>query len=139
VDTLPNLDRSALRLAERLIQLLDEGSFTATYKYAVLIGLMDLCMELTSATGSPPDVITTRQLAAKVVELYRPHCMPYPEQVLRQSTAGKQAEIVQRVQRFRESIGEISLVMARRVSEGEPYEQLVRSVECMTQPCPVLT
>src|SRR5271154_4571161 len=97
VEQQSGLDRSALRLAERLIQLLDEGSFTATYKYAVLIGIMDLCLELTSATGSPPEVLTTRQLAEKVIELYWPHCLPYPEQVLRQSTAGKQAEIVQRV------------------------------------------
>ena len=32
-------DQTALRLAERLIQLLDRGGFTATYKYAVLIAL----------------------------------------------------------------------------------------------------
>lgn len=129
MDARPDLDKSALRLAERLIQLLDEGSFTATYKYAVLIGIMDLCMEQTSASGSPPDVLTTRQLAEKVIELYWPHCMPYPDRVLRQSSAGQQAEIVQRVSRFRETMGGASLAAARRASGGEPYEQLVRSIE----------
>ncbi len=105
MDTRLDLDRSALRLAERLIQLLDEGSFTATYKYAVLIGLMDLCMEHTTATGVPPDVLTTRQLAEKVIELYWFHGLPFSDHVLRQSATGQQAEIVQRVQAFRESVG----------------------------------
>lgn len=123
------LDRSALRLAERLIQLLDEGSFTATYKYAVLVGLMDLCMELTSATGSPPEVVTTRQLAEKVIELYWSHCMPCGDGVLRQSSTGRQAEIVQRVLRFREDVGGLSFAAARRASGGAPYEGLARSVE----------
>jgi 5-methylcytosine-specific restriction endonuclease McrA len=114
-----------------LIQLLDEGSFTATYKYAVLIGLMDLCMELTSATGSPPEVLTTRQLAEKVIELYWPQCMPYPdpERVLRQSSIGKQAEIIQKVQTFRGSVGELSLAAARRAADGNPYNALAQSVE----------
>ena len=30
---------------EKLLNLLDEGAFTATYKYAVLLGLIDLCRE----------------------------------------------------------------------------------------------
>lgn len=34
-----------LQLAERIIQLLEQGRFSATYKYAVLIALMDLCLE----------------------------------------------------------------------------------------------
>ena len=38
-------ERSLIRFAEKVLALLDQGSFTATYKYAVLLGLMDLCME----------------------------------------------------------------------------------------------
>jgi len=88
---------------QRLLSLFDEGRFTATYKYAVLVGLMDLSMELTTATGAPPEVITTRQLAEKIVELYWPHCAPYAEKgVLRQNRQGSQAEIVKRIQSFRE-------------------------------------
>jgi 5-methylcytosine-specific restriction endonuclease McrA len=125
----PELDKSALRLAERLIQLLEDGSFTATYKYAVLVGIMDLCLEHTSATGSPPDVLTTRQLAEKVIELYWSHCMPYTDGVLCQSSSGEQAEIVQRVQTFRERTGVVSLPAARPASGGELYERLARTVE----------
>jgi HNH endonuclease len=130
VEPASDVDRSALRIAERLIQLLDRGGFTATYKYAVLIGLMDVCMERTSSTGAPPSMITTRQLAEKVIELYWLHCAPYydpdcdegarePPQtppsdpaervdrgVLHQSTGGeaKQALIVRQILAFRESV-----------------------------------
>jgi hypothetical protein len=125
----------ALRLAERLIQLLDEGSFTATYKYAVLIGLMDLCMEQTSATGSPPDMITTAQLAEKIIELYWPHCTPYGEHgVLRQNRQGAQAEIVKRIIRFRERLdvepaASLPLSTARTDARTDAWEKLVQFVE----------
>lgn len=49
-----NAETGANAFAERVLTLLDEGSFTATYKYAVLLGLMDLCMERASAKGDPP-------------------------------------------------------------------------------------
>lgn len=66
-----------LQLAERIIQLLEQGRFSATYKYAVLVALMDLCLEKTGEQGSPPTVLTTHELAEKVISLYWPQCMPY--------------------------------------------------------------
>ena len=55
---------------------------------------------------TPPEMVTTWQLAEKVIELYWPHCAPYGEQgaVLRQNRQGKQAEIVARIVRFREQL-----------------------------------
>lgn len=41
----PVEDRGAIGFAEKVLGLLDEGRFTATYKFAVLLGLMDLCLE----------------------------------------------------------------------------------------------
>lgn len=141
----PPPDRTALRLAERLIQLLDRGGFTATYKYAVLVALMDLCMELTTEKGLPPDVVTTRQLADKVIEIYWPQCAPYSAEVgvLRQNTSkrktadGKidtQAEIIRHIQRFRAGVGanpatSLSLVRARALAGPEAYEKLARTIE----------
>ena len=140
----PDPDRTALRLAERLIQLLDRGGFTATYKYAVLVALMDLCMELTGATGLPPDSITTWQLAEKVIELYWPQCAPYDEKgvVLRQNASkyGKdaekrdtQAEIVRHIVEFREGANAnpaASLPLTRaRSAAPVAYEKLARLVE----------
>jgi len=47
-------DAGAIAFAERLLAVLDEGIKVATYECAVLIGLMDLCLEHSSATGMPP-------------------------------------------------------------------------------------
>ena len=63
-----------LALAERILELLDHGRSTATYKYAVLLALLDLCLENAARDGAAPDVLTTRQLADKIVDL----CWPWP-------------------------------------------------------------
>jgi hypothetical protein len=64
----PSASDAAIALAERIFQVLDQGRFTATYKYAVLLAMLDLCLENVSRTGSAPDVLTTRQLGEKVLE-----------------------------------------------------------------------
>ena len=69
-------DRGAIELAERLIALLDEGAFTATYKFALLLALLDSCLEGTSAAGAPPDSVTTADLARRVTELCRRMAAP---------------------------------------------------------------
>jgi len=75
-----------LALAERILDLLDQGRFTATYKYAVLLALLDLCLENAARDGAAPDLLTTRQLAVKIVELYWPHTRPWAAGALRQSS-----------------------------------------------------
>ncbi len=144
MDHRPEPDRAALRIAERLIQLLDRGGFTATYKYAVLVALIDLCLERTSATGLPPPMVTTRQMAEKIVELYWPHCEPYLDapgraeepRVLHQSTGrgDKQALIVRHILRFREIVDprrERSLPLSRARAMAEPgrHDELLNQVE----------
>ena len=44
-------DRSAIGFAEKVLELLDEGRYTATYKYALLLALMDVCLEHTLSFG----------------------------------------------------------------------------------------
>ncbi len=131
------LDTSALRLAERLVQLLNRGGFTATYKYAVLVAIIDLCMERTTATGLPPDTLTTRQIAEKIIALYWVQCVPYDERgVLHQSTSGelKQALVVRHILAFRNETDpshERSLPLSRARAMALPgkYEALVDEVE----------
>ena len=91
-----------LALAERILELLDQGRFTATYKYAVLLALLDLCLENAARDGAAPDLLTTRQLAVKIVELYWPHTRPWATGALRQSSGrgGGQAEIVAAIEGF---------------------------------------
>ena len=96
-----------VRFAEKLIGLLDQGSFVSTYKYAVLLGLMDLCLEQGGRDGAPPAMVTTRQLARKVIGLYWPHTRPFqvpghPARVLKQNP-DRQARIVSLVAEYRAS------------------------------------
>ena len=126
--------RGAIGFAEKILELLDEGRYTATYKYAVLLGLMDVCLEHTQRSGAPPDTVTTRQLADKIVELYWPHTVPFgirtPMTVLKQNTAG-QAEIVSAIIGFRERHAADPSVprWESRLRSPEAYAKLVRLVE----------
>lgn len=146
-------DRGAIAFAERLLTLLDEGAFTATYKYAVLLALMDLCFEHSTRDGKrmagAPTSVTTRQLAEKVIELYWPHAVPFANddasaskaaarraRILRQNQptrrgAGGQAEIVSAIVRFRERHAtDSSAPLSRARARALPaFEKLVRDVE----------
>ncbi|MBU6162441.1 MAG: hypothetical protein KGO50_15095 [Myxococcales bacterium] len=44
-------------LAERVLALFAEAKFGATYKHAVMLGLMDLVFEKTSRTGVAPSSV----------------------------------------------------------------------------------
>jgi hypothetical protein len=127
-------DRGAIGFAEKVLELLDEGRYTATYKYAVLLALLDLCLEHTARSGAPPEMVTTRQLADKVVEIYWPHTLafarPSGPAVLRQNTTG-QAEIVSTIRRFRERHAPDPSLPRWKSQHVAPraYESLVRHVE----------
>jgi hypothetical protein len=127
-------DRGAIGFAEKVLELLEEGRYTATYKYAVLLALLDLCLELTQASGAPPDMVTTRQLADKIVEIYWPHTLPFASHaagaVLKQNTTG-QAEIVSAIRQFRERHAPDASIPRWESRHAAPraYERLVRRVE----------
>jgi 5-methylcytosine-specific restriction endonuclease McrA len=117
--------------AERVLNLLEQGSKVATYKYAVLLGLLDLCLEKTQRDGTAPTSVTTRELALKVVELYWPHSVFYEEArgVLRQNSGG-QTTILSDVIAFREKLPDPGIPLPRaRVQAPERFERLVRRVE----------
>lgn len=123
----------AIAFAEKVFTLLDETRYTTTYKLAVLLGLMDLCLENTSGPGSPPDTLTSRQLAEKVTEIYWPHTLPFgsprTSTVLKQATGG-QAEILSYIDQFRSLLqdGSVPLIKAR-VSNTAAYLKLLNQIE----------
>ena len=72
-----------------LQRLLSEGLFVATYKYALLIGLADICVEQGRDDDAPLEV-PTRLIAEKFIRYYWRQSMPFvpqaapaQEQVLR--------------------------------------------------------
>ena len=84
--------------AERLLQVIDEGQRTATYKLALLLALIDATAEGADAAGRPPAVLGTRTIADHVVRLYFPQVRLYlagdgSEHALRQITVKESVAI----------------------------------------------
>ncbi len=127
-------DSGAIAFAERLLTLLDEASYSTTYKLAVLLALLDLCIEHAARSGEAPSMLTTRQLAEKVIDIYWPQTRGYRagenSLVLRQSSTG-QAEIVTDVYEFRQKYvsDELATLQHLRGSHAAGYKRLVDSVE----------
>jgi len=134
VTGLPPPDAGALAFAAKLMTVLAHGLKTATYKYAVLLGLIDLCYEESSLAGRAPRTVHPARLAAKVIELYWPHTLPYGQAgdtLLRQNTGGRQAEIIQLIRRFRaEDVGDASASLTTaRLRAPAAWDRLVARVE----------
>jgi len=50
----PGAARGAVAFAEQVLEVLDEGRYTATYKYAVLPARIDLCWTTPTGRASRP-------------------------------------------------------------------------------------
>lgn len=129
-----NGDNGALSLAERVLAILDEGSFSATYKFALFTAILDLCLEGTRSDGTPPESLTTRQLAEKVLDLYWPHALPFcGHGTLRQGgvRCDQQAEIVGRIARFRSrwASAHAATTYRARLEQPQAFSRLVDFVE----------
>jgi hypothetical protein len=122
----------AIAFAEKVFALLDETRYTNTYKLAVMLALMDLSLEKAGPSGGPPDMITTRELAEKVTEIYWPHTLPFGPgrtgTVLRQGNSG-QAEIVSCIERFRSSLSDASVTLIKARVSSRPYSRLLDQIE----------
>lgn len=63
--------------AERLLQVIDEGRRTATYKLALLLALMDACAAGADDHGRAPPTLHTRTVAEHVLRIYLPQVRSY--------------------------------------------------------------
>jgi len=126
-------DQGALALAERVLAILEEGSFSSTYKYALFVAILDLCIEKTEAKGTPPSSLTTRELATKVVELCWNHVAPYGTHgTLRFGGGrGEQAEILRRIEDVRARWGaeRSDTVYRFRLAHPGQHRRLIDFVE----------
>jgi hypothetical protein len=120
----------------QLQRVLEEGSFVATYKYALLHTIADLCVTSGDDSGAPL-TLSTRQIAERFVELYWRQVLPFPAgeatDVLSQNT-GRQAAIVLRVREARESYGGS---LSRLKNRPVEWESLVRQVEQTVREMPL--
>ena len=133
--------------AERLLEVIDAGRRTATYKLALLLALLDLCARQSDQGGHAPTELHTRDLAEQVAALYWPQVAPFRLQGsddaldLRQITT-KRSTIVDALRSFRrsaETIGATSLWLARQRLHQE-HEAMIDRIEqtLAEQPLPRL-
>lgn len=88
-----------LDFIQKIRRLLDEGSFVATYKFALLHAIADLCVTQGDDSGAPLR-LSTRELADQFIRLYWRQAAPFPvvkvgdaEEPLRQNTGGQAAVV----------------------------------------------
>lgn len=112
----------------RLQRVLEEGSFTASYKYALLHAIADLCVT-EGDDGGGPLTLPTRRIAERFVELYWRQVLPFPAGELTDVLAqnrGRQAAIVLRVREAQETYGGSIGRLKARPAE---WERLVGQVD----------
>lgn len=128
-----------LQFLVNLQRLLAEGQFVATYKYALLLALADIAVEL-GDDGAASLKIPTKQIAEKFIQYYWRQVVPYvprsdPDagRVLRQNVGGQAAIIRQVIQAHRQF--NTSLANARR--NAKAWKMLVREVDQVVREMPL--
>jgi hypothetical protein len=127
---------SELEFLRKIQRLLDEGDFSATYKYALLQALADLCVERELIRDRPLRV-PLNAIAEKFIEYYWGQAVPYApdfntDGVLKQNT-GKQAAIINWLVRERSEVG-ASLAALRT---QQRWQGLVRCVTAQVKTMPL--
>jgi len=130
-----------IRFLEKLQRLLREGDFTATYKFAVLIGLAELAIERQGSVSTREQTlhVTTRDLAEKVAELYWQHTRPVETVrgdsvvVLRQNTGPRPARIAVGAIELREQVSRYRAdpptLASLKTVDPAVYESFLKKVE----------
>jgi hypothetical protein len=83
--TAPPGDAEQLAFLGNIQRILDEGQFVATYKFALLLALVEIAVERGDDSGAPV-AIHLDAIAEKFLELYWDHTRPFASHVLRQNT-----------------------------------------------------
>ena len=102
----------------KIQRLFAEGDFTATYKFALLISLADLAVELGADDGAEL-TLSIRQIAERFIQLYWRHATPYSTDKSGMATGilvqnlGAQATVITQISRFRSLHGVHTLPQAR--------------------------
>lgn len=118
-----------IEVVERVLEILARGSFTTTYKHAVLLGLIELC-----ASGQVAGSVTTPQLARAVTEIYWPMARNWPDRgvPLRQGSQGAAerggSRIIGLVLDYQRKTGHSSFARAD-AENGRAFASLLREVE----------
>ncbi len=117
-----------LEFLKKLQRLLGEGNFTASYKFALLHAIADLCVQMGDDSGAELE-LHTFEIAEQFIRLYWCQTAPYVtsdhQQILKQNT-GRQAAIINCIaKQYKHHHG--SLASLER--SGSEWTDLIRQVE----------
>jgi 5-methylcytosine-specific restriction endonuclease McrA len=118
-----------LSFLTKIQRLFNESDFSSTYKYALLISLADLAIELGRDDNSELE-LTNRQIAERFIELYWQQSSPYKTSKANDSGVlyqnhGTQAAIIKEIQAFRD---ENSFNSPNAAKHSKEYKKLVTVV-----------
>ena len=128
--TPPPSSEAQLTFLSKLQRLFSEGDFTATYKFALLIALADLAVELGGDDGEPLK-LHHRDIAAKFIELYWQQTAPYsmgrPDSVagVLSQNNGAPAAVINAISEFRR-VNPVGTAQSARLMHG--YAELLKRV-----------
>lgn len=110
----------------KIQRLLNESDFSSTYKYALLISLADLAIELGKDDDSPLE-LSDRQIAERFIELYWQQASPYKTSESNESgilfqNNGAQAAIIKAISEFR---GQYNCKSSTSAKDLKEYKKLV--------------
>jgi hypothetical protein len=117
-------------------RLLDEGLFTASYKFALLLALAVLSIEQGDDSGEPLD-LTTDAIAEKFVQYYWRQVVPYAtagDATILQQNTDRQAAIVNLV---REAHAAHGGSLADAIHDLPGWRRLVRKVARVVREMPL--
>lgn len=119
-----------LEFLTKLQRLFSEGDFTATYKFALLMALADICVE----QGQDNDdamVVQHKDIALKFIDLYWQQTAPYGSGLPKTTTSvliqnnGVQAAVVTAIAAFRQKNPGVTPITAKRSAD---FADLVNKV-----------
>lgn len=114
-------------------RLLSEGSFVATYKYALVLTLADLALERGDDSGNSL-TISTRDIAEKFVQYYWKQCRPYEGRIVLRQNTGQPAEVIRLLNQIIPTAeGSLPALMKQK----KDWESLVRSVDRVVRDMPL--
>ena len=122
----------------KIQRLFNESDFSSTYKYALLISLADLAIELGKDDDSSLE-LSNRQIAERFIELYWQQTTPYKASEANQSgilfqNNGSQAAIIKAIHDFRQQNNCNTSESAKRSKE---YKKLVTAVAATVAKQPI--
>jgi 5-methylcytosine-specific restriction endonuclease McrA len=106
-------DRAQVEFLAHLQRLLTEGGFTASYKFALLLALADIAVEMGNDSGDPLHV-PLGAIAEHLIRLYWRQVVLHPTGHILQQNTGKQAAIVNLVQHAHKQYVALPILMRNR-------------------------